>query len=304
MPNNETVIYLTEKGTTDHLAIPWTPQKINFRSGGQKFIEVDIMDYGTIQIPNGVGIRAVRWEDGILPGEAHSNMPWQHGGWQPPENYQGMFSMWKYNKTVLTMIVTGTPICMDVHIADYDVTYQDGFGDYHYYVEFSDCVQPSFTVTDTEIDTSDGVERDTDPTPAIYTILADDTLWGIAQCYLGDGLRWGEIYELNKEVIEDAAIQHGFKNSENGWWIFPGTVIKIPSTSVEDTNAGMTIELTNAPVYVSSDADSIAGRVTGTYYIYDGKEILGRYRITDKSSDVGRTPIGQYVIGWLPKEYI
>lgn len=40
----------------------------------------------------------------------------------------------------------------------------------------------------------------------------------------------------------------------------------------------------------------IAGRVTGTYYLYDGKEILGRYRITDKSSDVGRTPVGEYVI--------
>lgn len=304
MPNTETVIYLIEKGATDCLPIPWTPQKIKFRSGGQKFIEIDIMDYGTIQIPNGVGIRAVRWEEGILPGEANSKMPWQHGEWQPPENYQGMFSMWKYNKTILTLIVTGTPICMDVYISDYDVTYQDGFGDYHYYIEFSDCVQPSFTVTDTEIDTSDGVERDTDPTPAIYTILADDTLWGIAQCYLGDGLRWGEIYELNKEVIEDVAIQHGFDNSENGWLIFAGTVIKIPNSSVKDTNAGMAVELKNAPVYVSSDADNIAGRVTGTYYIYDGKEILGRYRITDKSSDVGRTPIGQYVIGWLPKEYI
>lgn len=48
-----------------------------------------------------------------------------------------------------------------------------------------------------------------------------------AQCYLGDGLRWEEIYELNKDVIEDTAKQHGFSSSERGWWIFPGTVIKI-----------------------------------------------------------------------------
>lgn len=84
----------------------------------------------------------------------------------------------------------------------------------------------------------------------------------------------------------------------------PGTVIKIPGTSSGDNSAGATVELNNAPIYVSSDAESIAGRVTGTYYLYDGKEILGRYRITDKSSDVGRTPVGEYVIGWLPKEYI
>lgn len=146
--------------------------------------------------------------------------------------------------------------------------------------------------------------RDKDPTPAIYTIVENDTLWGIAQCYLGDGLRWEEIYELNKDVIEDTAKQQGFSSSERGWWIFPGTVIKIPGTSSGDNSVGATVELNNAPIYVSSDAESIAGRVTGTYYLYDGKEILGRYRITDKSSDVGRTPVGEYVIGWLPKEYI
>ena len=39
---------------------------------------------------------------------------------------------------------------------------------------------------------------------------------------LGDGLRWEEIYELNKDVIEDTAKQHGFSSSERGWWIFPG----------------------------------------------------------------------------------
>lgn len=304
---NETVIYIIEKGTTNVLSIPWTPQKIKFRSGGQNFVEYDIMDLGTIQVPVGVGIRSLRWDDGILPGKAHSNYPWQHDAWQPPENYQGMFSMWKYNHTALTIIVTGTPICMDVHISDYDITYQDGFGDYHYYIEFSDAVSPTFTVTNNmETDSADGLERETDPAPTTYTVVEGDTLWGIAQCYLGDGLRWEELYELNKEVIEDTARQHGYQNSENGWWIFPGTVLKISGTTSSSggTAAGTALELTNAPIYISSDANSIAGRVTGTYYIYDGKEILGRYRITDKSSYVGRTPIGQYVIGWLPKEYL
>lgn len=302
--NNETVIYLTQKGTTDHLAIPWTPKKIKFRSGGQNFVEYDIMDLGTFQEPIGPGVRSVSW-DGILPGKAHSSMPWQRGNWQPPENFQGMFSMWRANKTVLTMIVTGSPICMDVYIADYDVTYQDGFGDYHYYIEFADNNRPTFTVTDVGGNNGNGVERDTDPTPTTYTIIDGDTLWGIAQCYLGDGLRWEEIYTLNKDIIEDTAKKRGLSSSEGGWWIFPGTVIKLPeTTSTGNTSSGAAIELNNAPIYVSSDADNVAGRLTGTYYMYDGQEILGRYRITDKASDVGRKPVGEYVIGWLPKEYI
>lgn len=304
MMDNKTVIYLIEKGTSDVLAIPWTPQKIKFESGGQNFAEYNIMDMGTIVEPIGTGVRVIRWEDGILPGEIHSNMPWQNDAWQNPKSYQGMFSMWKYNKIILTIIVTGTPICMDVYISDYNVTYQDGFGDYHYDIEFSDATEPTFTITNAEPDTAYGLEREADPPPAIYTVKDGDTLWGIAQCYLGDGLRWEEIYELNKDVIEETAKNRGYSNSENGWFIFAGTVLKIPSTASKGTEAGTPIELNNAPIYVSSDAQNIAGRVTGTYYMYDGKEILGRYRITDKSADVGRTPIGQYVIGWLPKEYI
>ena len=138
------------------------------------------MDLGTIQEPTGTGVRSIRWDDGILPGRMQANMPWQNGAWQPPVNFQGMFSMWKANKTVLTILITGTPICMDVHLSDYDITYQDGFGSYHYYIEFTDCVKPTFTVTNAEPDSADGTDRDKDPTPAIYTIVENDTLWGIA----------------------------------------------------------------------------------------------------------------------------
>lgn len=303
----ETIISIVEKGTTDVWQFPWTPKKIKFRSGGQNFVEYDIMDIGTIREPVGNGVRFVAWDDGILPGALHKSMPWQHGPWQDPAALQGMFSMWKYNRTVLTLIVSNSPICMDVHLSDYDITYQDGFGDYHYYIEFSDAASPTFSVTGIEPDVTDGVEREADPVPTTYTVVDGDTLWAIAERFLGDGLRYDEIYLLNQDVIEGAAQQEGYGNSRRGWWIFPGTILKIPgaaTNTVSNTSAGTAIQLNNAPIYVSSDATSAATRVSGTYYIYDGTEILGRYRITDKSSDVGRSPIGEYVVGWLPKEYI
>ena len=51
MRNCESIIFIIEKGTHDVLSIPWTPQKIKFRSGGQNFAEYDIkgrttMEYG------------------------------------------------------------------------------------------------------------------------------------------------------------------------------------------------------------------------------------------------------------------
>ena len=68
--------------------------------------------------------------------------------------------------------------------------------------------------------------------------------------------------------------------------------------------AGKEIYLDYAPIYVSSDATSIAGRLTGTYYVYDGIDFSGRYRITDSPDNVGARPINSYVTGWLDKEYI
>ena len=63
---------------------------------------------------------------------------------------------------------------------------------------------------------------------ATYTVVAGDTLWGIAQRKLGSGTRRREIYDLNRETIERVARERGLGSSVNGHWIFPGTVLNIP----------------------------------------------------------------------------
>ena len=73
--------------------------------------------------------------------------------------------------------------------------------------------------------------RDTTTAPAgkTYTIKSGDTLWDIARVKLGNGTKWQSIYNLNKATIEAAAKKHGRSSSSNGWWIYPGTVLKLPS---------------------------------------------------------------------------
>jgi nucleoid-associated protein YgaU len=53
-----------------------------------------------------------------------------------------------------------------------------------------------------------------------YTIQKGDTLWKIAQKFLGNGNKYPEIFEANKEVIKDANL------------IYPGQQIRIPKTEV------------------------------------------------------------------------
>jgi nucleoid-associated protein YgaU len=69
-----------------------------------------------------------------------------------------------------------------------------------------------------------------EPPPArTHTVVSGDTLWGIAQRFLGAGRRYPEIYIANQDAIEGEARRRGRPSSENGRWIWPGTVLVIPT---------------------------------------------------------------------------
>jgi len=55
------------------------------------------------------------------------------------------------------------------------------------------------------------------PKKQTYTVVKGDCLWNIAKKYLGNGARYNEIYELNKDKIK------------NPYWIYVGQVFTLPS---------------------------------------------------------------------------
>lgn len=223
-------IYIKERKGSREIRIPWLPEQIEYSSGGVTFATYDIMNRGEVAVPTGSGLAGVSWKS-EFPGKNRTDTSMLRGTWQDPSYYHNILEYWKKNGTPLAILVTGYPINLDVLIKDYEGKLTGGFGDIEYdlsFIEDRDItispVKPSSPSTTTK--------RPTTKTTS-YTIKKGDTLWTIAQRFLGAGVKWETIYNANKEIIESTAKSRwkaaGInRDSEHGHWIFPGTVIKIP----------------------------------------------------------------------------
>ncbi len=133
----------------------------------------------------------------------------------------------------------------------------------------------------------------------------------------------GSLYEINQTkmtCLYDELFFHD--NAEDCAWFHNGGmqemaeetvqalceicgVVYTPETAQPESTvapavpkAGDTVTLNGEMLYRSSTGD--AGYVrTGTFYLYDGVPVNGRYRVTNKADRVGKKPIGMYVSGWV-----
>jgi len=62
---------------------------------------------------------------------------------------------------------------------------------------------------------------------------------------------------------------------------------------------GDPVKVKNQPLYASATAKSATNKKTGTYYIYDGEKVNGRYRVTVSRAFCGKKPMSLFVSGWM-----
>lgn len=103
--------------------------------------------------------------------------------------------------------------------AGFDVKVKVSLKQYRAYGTKTVTIKPATTTTETPKATVQAAPRPTTTAPktTTYTVKSGDCLWNIAKKYLGDGSRYTEIYNLNKDKIKNPNL------------IYTGQVLTLPS---------------------------------------------------------------------------
>ncbi|WHH58314.1 LysM peptidoglycan-binding domain-containing protein [Petroclostridium sp. X23] len=216
--------YLTEikannqEGTQIHF--PMNPEEVSLTSGVVTQ-DYNIMNLGEVRFPYGNRLDVVTWE-GKLPGSSRSAMSFVKD-WMDPAEIYGLLKKFKTAGSKLRLLITETPINIDVFIEEIVPRWSGGMGDIDYRITLTEARELKiYTVGEakTKKENTGGAtstSRASKPVQKTYTVKPGDTLWKIAQKTLGSGSRYREIYEASKPPI-----------GSNPNVIYAGQVLTIP----------------------------------------------------------------------------
>lgn len=217
-------VFITELSTKRKLQLPSLPEKIKL-SASTQYASYDILDLGEVRLPNGTAPKEASW-DGVFYGAERKDDANLIRCWSDPLTVCTLLESWRVSGAALKLVIAGSPINIDVTISQFEYELYGGFGDYAYAISFIE--SDSSTVTVDKAKKSTNRPSTPSTTTKTYTIVSGDRLWNLAQKDYGSGAQYTKIYNANKSIIESTAKRHGHKSSNNGYWIFPGTVLTIP----------------------------------------------------------------------------
>lgn len=223
-------IYLSEvSNKSSNFTFPALPEKIKTKFG-TNYQNYDIIGIGTVKIPKGTEAETVSW-DGVFYGKAKRREVMIRE-WTSPAECVKTLRNWMKKGTVLRLLVTETNINYDVTISEFEPVETGAYGNIEYSITFVINKELKiYTTSELKIAAfvKKTVPRATPAPSKTYTVVSGDNLWKIARkFYGGSGSDWKKIYDANSSVIEATARRYGKSSSDNGHWIYPGTVFNIP----------------------------------------------------------------------------
>jgi len=220
----------------DGVLLPITPSKIQTKIKNQNKT-INLINDGEINILKSPGLTEISF-DVLLPQVKYPFAIYPNG-FRQADFYLNKFEELKINGTVFQFICSRVSPAgnllfdtnMKVTLEDYriledatqglDIKVRVNLKQYKDYgtKTINIVTKPKEVTTKPVVVASVSTPRpaETAPKPKTYTVVKGDTLWNIAKKNLGNGARYTEIYNLNKDKIKNPNL------------IYPGQVLTLPS---------------------------------------------------------------------------
>lgn len=219
------------QNTSEYIRLPVPPEQFQFVEA-QLNQKITLLNIGEANQPGGKGLASLSlgsfFPSTISPFYRHAAMP--------PESYIAILQRWKNSNIPVRVIITESNVNIVMLINQ--LTWSKNEGDRDIYFTLDMCEYRTLNVPSVKVDTTvkKAVVRPAPTSPKVapqaatrtYTTTSNDTLWAIAVRFYGNGARYPDIYNANKDLIEKTAKSHGFASSDKGHWIWGGMTMVIP----------------------------------------------------------------------------
>lgn len=176
------------------LAFPITPDKLSIKNG-TKTISFDQVAKGERELPRGTNPLSIEF-GGILP---NGNVEVETRNNRTAQSVIKQIQNWqKKDRKKLKLIITGTPYNLNVFIDDFKVDYEKNV--IFYSITLKEYKNMTVSVTKNKKKPKPAKKRSTKSKKKTkwYTVKRGDNLWNISKRYTGRGIRWKEMWSINK----------------------------------------------------------------------------------------------------------
>ncbi len=236
-------MYITD--SEGPVLFPVTPSKISMKINNQNKT-ITLINEGEVNLIKKPGLTDIAIDELLIPAFQKYPFAVYDNNIQHADYYLNKLERWKNAKTpVQFKLIRTTPshsvllwdTNMDVTIESYEIIEDVEKYGFDVAVKLNMKQYVFFGVKKLEIKKNSSKKkktaakkksRKTKTSAKVYIVKSGDCLIRIARKELNNESKWKSIYNLNKKTIEDAARKHGRKSSSNGWWIYPGTKLKLP----------------------------------------------------------------------------
>jgi LysM repeat protein len=222
-------MYLGINNGEEGFVLPVLPEKIEFDEDGNNKT-YDIINLGEINTINKPKLMEISFES-FFP--KHKGPYVSSEQLFEPSFYIAKIREWRDKKQKIRFIFTGSPLEINdlFTIENFKPSEEGGeVGDVHYSIELKRyknyaakkvvIVTPKTSAANQSVKKVIANSKAARPSntnkPKTHTVSGNDTLWHIAKRYLGDGNKWPQIYNLNKDKIKNPNL------------IYTGQVLRLP----------------------------------------------------------------------------